>query len=167
LYPGANKFARTVGLTVFAGIVLFTTAEWLVERQSLLRLTSVDVERNLRGAETILLGALLLVIAYYGVSIGRNLRGIILGYGLYIALDVMFYATRSFLGHSFQSAFSVVRSYSYLVALLVWAVALWSYSPVSVPEAPARLEDDYQSLAMATRQRLGAVRSYLGRAGGQ
>jgi hypothetical protein len=164
-YPGARKFARNLGLIVFAGIVLFTTGEWLFQRQISLALTSIEVERNLRGAEAILLCALLGVVAYYGVRIGRNLTGIILGYGMYIALEVMLDASRSHFGHAFQSNFSRIRTYSYLVALIVWMAALWSYSPVTQPEAPLQLESDYQAFAGSTRERIDAMWSYLGRPG--
>jgi hypothetical protein len=165
-YTGAKKFARNAGLLILFVVLSFTTFEWLAEKHSSLALTSVEVERNLRSAEAALLCVLLvLVVAYYGVSIGRNLRGILLGYGTYIALDVMVNATRSFLGHSFQGVFSIIRSYSYLAALIIWTYALWSYVPVSTAEQAPRLEADYQSLASATREKLGAMRSYLGRSG--
>jgi hypothetical protein len=164
-YPGARKFARNIGLVIFAGIVLFTTAEWLFQHQISLALTSIEVERNLRGAEAILLGVLLLVIAYYGVAVGRNLTGIILGYGMYIAVEVMIDATRSHVGQSFHNTFSIVRTYSYMFALVVWTAALWSYSAVAQPQPPLQLETDYQSFADSTRERIDAMRSYLGKAG--
>ncbi|HTZ72653.1 MAG TPA: hypothetical protein VMB47_01925 [Candidatus Aquilonibacter sp.] len=164
-YPGARKFARNIGMFIFAGIVLFTSAEWLFQRQISPALTSIEVGRNLRSAEALLLSALLLVIAYYGVRIGRNMTGIIAGYGMYIALEVIMYACRALFGQSFQSSFSRVRSYSYLVALVVWLAALWSYSPVVQPEPPLQLESDYQAFADSTRERIDAMRSYLGRPG--
>jgi hypothetical protein len=164
-YPGARKFARNIGLVVFAGIVLFTTGEWLFQHQISLVLTSIEVERNLRGAEVILLGALLLLVAHYGVTVGRNLTGIILGYGMYIAVEVMIDAARSHVGQPFHSTFSKIRTYSYLFALIVWTAALWSYSAVAEPQPPLRLETDYQSFADSTRERIDAMRSYLGKAG--
>jgi len=164
-YPGARKFARNIGLAIFAAIVLFTTAEWLFQHQISLALTSIEVERNLRGAEAILLGALLLVVAYYGVSVGRNLTGIILGYGMYIAVEVMSDATRSHAGQSFHNTFSRIRTYSYLFALVVWMAALWSYSAAAEPQPPFQLESDYQSFADSTREKIGAMRTYLWKAG--
>jgi hypothetical protein len=164
-YPGTRKFARTTGLLVLATVVSLTTFEWIAEKHSSLALTSVEVERNLRSAEAVLLCVLLLTIAYYGISISKNLRGILLGYGMYVALDVIVHATMSFMGYSFQSLFSFIRNYSYLLALLVWTFTLWSSSPLYLPAGPARLEADYQSLASATREKLGAMRSYLGRSG--
>ena len=150
---------------IFAGIVIFTASQWIVERRSSLAITSIEVERNLRSAEAILLCVLLLVVAYYGVSLGRNLRGILVGYGLYLALDLMIHAARTLWGQSFQDTYSKIRSYSYLATLLIWIVALWSYSPISLPVSSLKLEADYQTLASSTKDILEAIRSYLGRAG--
>lgn len=162
-YEGPKHMARNVGLVTFSLVVVFTLGQWLTEPNISSLVTSLEVERNLRSAEVVLLGMILLVIFHYGISISDNLRGIIVGYGLYIAVDVAIYATRSFLGQSFQGVFSLIRSLSYLVALVVWVIAMWSYVPVPVAEQTPRLEADYQSLASATREKLGAMRSYLGR----
>lgn len=164
-YEGPKRMARNVGLVTFSLIVVFTLGQWLMEPHISSIVTSLEVERNLRSAEIVLLGMILLVIFHYGISISENLKGIIIGYGLYIAVDVGIYATRSFLGQSFQGIFSLIRSLSYLAALVVWLVALWSYIPVPVAEQRPRLEADYQSLASATREKLGAMRSYLGGGG--
>ncbi|HKS81722.1 MAG TPA: hypothetical protein VJR23_09485 [Candidatus Acidoferrales bacterium] len=164
-YVGTRKFARAAGLSVLVAVVSITIFEWIAEKHSSLALTTVEVERNLRSAEAILICVLLLIVAFYGISIGKNLKGILLGYGLYVALDVIVHASMSFTGYSLQSLFSLIRNYSYLLALLVWTFTLWSYYPVSSPEGLVHPEADYQSLATGTREKLGTLGSYFGRPG--
>jgi hypothetical protein len=164
-YEGPKKFARNVGLLVFASVVAFTTIQLIARNRFAQGLTSVEVDRNLRSAELVLLGGVLLIVANYGIPIGRNLKGIILGYGLYVAAVVMDDAARSYLGRSFQGIFSAVKSYSYFATLLVWAVALWSYHPNPVPSEPGNLNGDYQVMVTKTKNALGAVRSQLGKGG--
>jgi len=165
-YAGVRKFARGVGLATLAAVLAFTFLEWLLENKSVLaRLTSIEVERNLRGAEVALLFVLLVVIVVYGAALGRNLKGIVLGYGLYLALDLVANAARSHFGPSFQKIWSDVHTYSYLCALVIWTVSLWSYAPVQLSAGSVALESDYEKLAQATREKLNAIGTHLGRTG--
>jgi hypothetical protein len=164
-FEGARKFARIAGLLVFGAIVAFTTIQGVFERHWASNLTSIEVERNLRVAELVLLAAILLVIFYYNIPVGRNLKGIIFGYGLYVAAVVMNSAVRSYMGESFHTAFSLVGTYSYVLSLLIWTVALWSYYADPVAKRSGQLEVDYQSFVLRTRNALDAMRSYLGKAG--
>ena len=165
-YEGVKRFARVVGLVMLAGIVAFTTFQLLARNQLTRGLTSVEVERNLRCAELVLLGGILFLVGYYRVPIGRNLKGIILGYGLYVAAVVMDDAARSYLGDSFQSVFSSARIYTYLAALMVWTVMLWSYHPNPLPNKLGRgMDGDYQALVAKTKNALHDARSYLSKGG--
>ena len=164
-YHGAKGFARNIGMAVFSGVVFFTLAQWAIERHSRFVVTSVEVERNLRVAEVMLLFVLLLVVSYYRVYISRNLKGIILGYGLYVGTLVIDNSARSFLGSQFQTVFASARVYSYLASLTVWIITLWRLSPSSESVRPNQLEADYHSLTLLTREAIGTMRSHLGKAG--
>jgi hypothetical protein len=163
-HSGPRKLARNVALMIFASVVVLTALQWGAERGSQLISTSVDVERNLRTAELVLLGLIIGVIFYYSIPVGRNLKGILLGYGLVVAIVVMDNALRSYVGPGFQAVFSSIRSYSYLSALVIWVSALWSYSPNPVPERTTALTADYEALASWTRGVLSGMREYLRKA---
>jgi hypothetical protein len=164
-FKGARGFARVMGFGVFGVVVCIVIGEWLVAGSFAEILNSNDVEKTLRTAELILLASIVGVIFYYSVPVGRNLKGIILGYGIVVAVVVMDAAGRAYKGQSFQSTFSAVRTGSYLLSLLIWTTALWSKQPNPVPNRPVRLESDYQALALRVRNALGAMRSHLGKAG--
>ncbi len=164
-YEGARGAARTAGYLVFGGVLCFTVTQWLGEGHFEIATNSAEVEKNLRAAELILLISILAVISYYRVPLGKNLKGIILGYGLVVASVVIGGALRSYKGDSFQGIFSGIRVYSYMASLIVWTVALWSVHPNPVPKRPIRLESDYQALILGIRNKLGATRSHVGKAG--
>lgn len=163
-HEGPRKLARNIALLVFASVVGVTTFQWVVERSSHLILTSIEVERNLRTAELVLLALIIAVIFYYGIPVGRNLKGVLLGYGLVVAAVVMANAAASSAGESFRTVFSMIRSYSYLAALLIWVGTLWSYSPNPVLERPAPLTSDYDALANWAKGVLAGMRDYLRKA---
>lgn len=161
-HEGLRRLARNTGLTVLVLIVGFTASQLIFGRLSAGR-TSAEVERNLRSAELILLAAIIIVIRYYGIPIGRNVKGVVLGYGLVVAAIVVDNTLQSYVGARFQAVFSFVRSYSYLIALLIWIAALWSYDPNPVPEGPTQPPADYGSQAKMIKTALGGMRENLGK----
>jgi hypothetical protein len=166
-HDGARKLFRNVGLWVFAVIVAFVAVQSMLLRHSNALISSVEVERDLRTAEAFLLAAIMGAIAYYHVPVGRNLKGIVVGYGLCVATVVIAHSIRSYVGASFQDFFSVVRSWSYLASLLIWTFALWSYEANPVSRLTGNSGSDYDVLAMKTREAVESVRGQLGKAAGQ
>ena len=126
--------------------------------------TTAELERNMRTVQGILLIALILVLAYYAIPLGRNLKGMLLGYGLFISTSVINLTLRLLLGDSFQKPWQYLQPIFYLAALTVWGLSLWSYQPIPSPATEPRIEADYQFLATTTRKRLFQVRAYLARA---
>jgi len=160
---GLKRFAAYVGLVVFAFIVGFTALQGLVQRSSEILLSSVEVERNLRSAELVFLALLVAMISYYGIPMGQDLKGIIIGYGLCVATVVLDHAVQSYAGF-YKPIFTTVLSYSYLFSLLVWTFCLWSYHAHPVPNRPTPLDDDYDVLVNSTREAIVVLRGLLGKA---
>jgi hypothetical protein len=163
-FEGVRKIARNVGLAILGAVVCLGTIQAMFRIYFSAVLTSIEVERNLRFAELIILACALVAFVYYRIPITRNLKGIIFGYGLFVGIEVMDQATRSFLGQPFHEDFSVIRSYSFAVALVIWTAALWSLSPNPSSAEPKPTEADYHSFALRTRESIGDMRSHLERA---
>jgi len=162
-YSGAARMARNLLLFLLL-IVLSRTlinagngsAWWQAE-------TTAELERNMRTVQGMLLIALILVLAHYAIPLGRNLKGMILGYGLFISTSVIDLTLRLLLGDSFQKPWQYLQPIFYLATLTVWSLSLWSYQTVALPTTEPRIEADYQFLAARTRNRLFQARSYLAR----
>jgi hypothetical protein len=162
LYAGAEKLARIVTLGAIAAILCFAVLYLIWSPStSVARAVFTTVQRDFVLSQAILLLVLLQVISYYGISMGRNLKGMILGYGQCIGVTLATLALRAYLGVRFHATESYIQQISYLIALAIWVVALWSYCPNPVAESKIGPEADYEALASRTRDMIGAAGSEL------
>ena len=162
-YAGAARMARNL-LLFFLLMALSKTLINAWDGSGLWRSeTTAELERNMRTVQGMLLIALILVLAHYSIPLGRNVKGMILGYGLFISTSVINLTLRVFLGDSFQKPWQYLQPIFYLAALTVWALSLWSYQTIPAPATEPRIEADYQFLAATTRKRLFQVRAYVAR----
>ena len=163
-YPGTARLARN--LLAFVFLLAFAKATIETGNNPLWwsTATTLDLELALRVVQTLALLALVVLFLFYAIPFGRNLRGILLGYGLFLGESVVWlsFAPREL--ESFRAFWSHIHAGSYFVVLLVWAGHLWSYVPNPEPKAAVRLEEQYQRMAAATSRRLQEARGYLAKA---
>lgn len=114
--------------------------------------TVIDLERNLRAVQAMLLIALTWLVSYYAIPLGRNLKGILCGYVFFIATRIVYLAIRSHLGEISQSKsiWTFVSPIGYLVSLIMWSYALRAYQPIPKPETDVGIEEDYRILVERT-----------------
>jgi|SRR5271154_5249588 len=165
-YPGTARMARNLLAIVF----VLAATKALVDASSDPRwwpiATSTDLELALRIVQAGSIGALVVLFLIYKVPFGKNLRGIVLGYGLFLAVSVIQFAFISVQGERYLAFWSYLQSIAYLLVLGIWTSHLWSYQMEPQPETTVRLELQYQRVAAATRQRLREARGYVGKAVG-
>jgi len=156
-YPGTARMARNTLSFVFVtalakGIAqaMVSPAGWRTET------TALEIERALRTVQAAAILALVALFLLYSIPFGRNLKGILLGYGVFIAERLICLAFVSQRTHDF---WFYAYSASYATALSLWLVHLWSYQPIPQPKASLDLE--YQRIAAGTRRRLQETRGYL------
>lgn len=165
-FPGTARMARVVVAALF-GLVMLKAFVGAADDPGWLEIAGrADFELNLRVVQAILISALVALFLGYSISFGTNLRGIVTGYGLVVALRVLRLSFPSLGWESLREMERYVSPVTYLLALGLWTAYLWSYVPAEEPAPPVHLERDYQEVAEATRRRLRAARSYLGRAVG-
>jgi hypothetical protein len=158
-YAGAERFARIAGLAAFAAIFCFAILHPGLSDAAKLGARNAGLEKDFLTVQAILLFGILGVVSYYGIAMGKNLKGMVCGYGLCLATSLMTLALRAYLGPVFNSAWAFIQPFVYMVSLLVWVVMLWSYHPDPFPEAGIRLEEDYEAFAERTRDMVGAMRT--------
>ena len=162
-YPGAERLSRHLIISIFLAIFGYVSCKALVSAGWSPANSLMELERDLRGVQALVILSVVALLFYYRIEIGRNLRGIILGYGMYIASLVIGLALRSYGGGRLDLATRTAQPYTYLLCLLIWLVALWSYAPNPVRDASMRLEVDYETLVGRTRGMLGTMRQLLER----
>jgi len=155
-YPGTARVARNLLLFVFA----LAFAKVLVN-QSYGRLwwpakTYEELERNLRVVQAFAVLAIIIVFVVYAIPRGRNLKGILAGYGLFVVSRFVQLTLLSLLGSSFERIFLYLEPFAYVIVLGIWNVALWS--PVTEPaHSPSPLEiagSDHPTLVSRTQRDL-------------
>jgi len=162
-YPGAARMAQNVLAFLFIISVsrIFVKAwnnpNWHPGA------TTLETERDLRIVQTLLLAGLVVLLVSYAVPISRNIKGMILGFGFFLATSVVNLTARDYFGETFEQAWSYIQPVSYLVVLGIWLTTLWAYSPAPEPEVESRLEVDYQALVAGTRRQLISARAHLAR----
>jgi hypothetical protein len=156
-FAGTAEMARKVLLFLFLLALVRAAVALSNDPHLLAETTALQMERALRTAQAISIVALVTVFVSYSIPFGRNLRGILLGYGLFIGERVVCLAFVSAAGRDF---WFYAYSASYTVALTLWLGHLWSYQ--AVPEAESgKLDREYQMIAAATQRRLQETRAYL------
>lgn len=159
-YPGTAKMARTTLLLLFvlalvkAGSAIWSNPYFLSETSAL------QVEKALRTVQAISIVALVTVFASYSIPFGKNLRGIFLGYALFVGVRVM---TLHFVSETGRDFWFYAYSASYLGALSLWLGHLWSYQPVTAADR-VPMQSEYQMIAAATQRRLQEALGYLRKA---
>lgn len=163
-YPGVARMARNV--LAFLFILAMTrilvkatgSSNWIPGK------TTLETERDLRIVQLALLIGLVVLFASYAIPLGRNLKGIIYGYALFIATSVVHLTLRDYLGNTFERPWEYIQPACYLLVLLVWCATLWSYAPIPEPTSAPELEGDYEFLLAATKRKVRSARSYVVRA---
>jgi hypothetical protein len=157
-YPGAERFARVASCVVFA--VTFCYVEWHVARRAVWSTANatVELERDLRVIEALVLATVLAVVFYYQIELGKNITGMIVGFGAYVGVSLTTLELRSFVGPQFDAVWPILQTTAYFFALIVWTVALWTYSP---NPKPPNAGPGYDALVHGTRERLDSLRSQL------
>ncbi|MGH9737420.1 MAG: hypothetical protein ACRD4X_02395 [Candidatus Acidiferrales bacterium] len=161
-YPGAKRFAKLTAFAAFGGLFCLAIVYALFHLEPSTAAAGIELERNVRALQAIFLFAVLAIIFHYAIPVGRNIRGMILGYGIYIGTSLISRAVEAYAAHWLRLVWLYVQPLSFEASLTIWLVTLWSYHPNPVPGSAVRIEADYELLASHTRKALNATRSYLG-----
>lgn len=157
-FPGAKKVARNALLIVFSltiGRVLATAQEGFPAWSTKI---TVQLERDMRFVEIAAVMTLLILVFSYHIPLGRNLRGIVLGYGLFLGTSILNLTLIWWFGGQVRSIASYIQSLSYLAVLSVWIGLLWSSSPRPVSKRSLEKHLAYDELYAQTNERLGKAR---------
>jgi hypothetical protein len=162
-YPGARTFATTVLAAMFVILCGYFVFRLLPSSGSAYEGFS-RLERDFRAVQALALCGVLIVISYYRIHVGRNLLGIMVGLGLYVGSIIISDELRGYLGPAFNAGWNATQPYTYLVCLLIWTFALWSYAPAATPQMPQEIDDGYEAFARQTQEALGTMRTAVSKA---
>jgi hypothetical protein len=165
-FPGTARVTRALLAILFLLAMIKTVVSTLNVPRWWFDAKPAHVEGALRVCELLAILSLVVVLLFYSIPIGKNLRGILLGYSVFVSWSVICLALVAAGVATFDSIWSYTYPFSYLIGLVVWTVHLWSYQPNPVPDRSIPLEQEYQRVAAATQRRLHDARGYLAKAVG-
>lgn len=163
-YPGASRMARNALLLLFLVALVIGVANTANDPRWWAEATVTEIQRAMRMVQALSLFALVLLFLHYSIPFGRNLRGILFGYGLFVAGSLI-WLTFAYTGTGrFRNFWFYLYPLSYDICLLVWIGHLWGYRPTPETKESAPFERQYERIAAATKRRLQEARSYLDKA---
>lgn len=162
-FAGAARLVRIVLLVAFFLVVARALIALFGGSPARLAPFAAFLERDLRTLQAILLAALLGIFTFYRIPTGRNLRGIMAGYTLYVGVRVLELTAYTELGRADALFVSKLEPFSYLICLGIWTTALWSRSSEPDVETAPHVERGGEQLAGVTRSKLLRARAYLAR----
>jgi hypothetical protein len=165
-YPGTARVARALLAIVFAAAVVKTIATIANVPQWWWNAKPAQVEGVLRVCQLLAILALTLLFLFYSIPFGKNLRGILLGYGFFVSWSVLCLALVAAGVARADTLWSYTYPISYVLSVVVWTVHLWSYQPNPIPDRAIPLEQEYLRVAAATQRRFHDARGYLAKAVG-
>lgn len=157
-YPGTAVMARKVlGFLLAMAVAKAIAAVWESGLWTA-KMTMLQAELAVRSFQAVSIAALVSLFLFYAIPFGKNLRGILVGYAVFILGRVVCLNFVKPSGHDFW-----FYAYSgwYLVVLFVWAAHLWAYEASPQPKNGVALEQQYLAVAAATQRRLRETLGYL------
>jgi hypothetical protein len=161
-FPGAARMARYLLLIVFGAIFARALTNSSAGMFAWLAENSLQLERNLRIVQALAILSLVSLFAWYAIPFGRNLKGILIGYSLFIVMRVLQLVLWYYSWDQIKSVWTNAEAVSFLVVLGIWASTLWSSGPIPVIKPEPTLESDYELLVAATRDHFRRALTRLG-----
>lgn len=146
LFPAFRRLGRFLTLSICATFFLLYIFPPLTEPRSS-SAAILDLMKRTSVTKALIIVVLLAVTRYYRVPLGRNISGMMLGFSLYLAVNVANFAVAETYGRAlYARAFAIIGPLSYALCLLVWTFSLWRYEPVprmhrELPETDERVSE--------------------------
>src|SRR5690348_402960 len=157
-YPGVARFFTVFFAVVFLAVIIAVSVG--SSASSFARVVA-ELEQDLRQSQATLLCCLLALFLYYRIAVGKNLRGLVMGYSLLVGSQVITLTFALRVPAGVGAFMREAEPVFYALSLLIWLAALWNPQPEIAPAVPCGIERDYERLAAATRTMLVRARTQL------
>jgi len=163
-YPGTARMARNLLGVVFLAIFVqplvamnAASATWMIQ-------VYVRLERELRLVQSLAILTLIVVFFWYAIPLGRNLSGILVGYGTFVAMSVLQLSLVNHFEYRAVHFWGIAQPLTYTAIVGMWAWRLWSADGAAVRCPRRSAGSDYEELASSTNRSLEEARARLGSA---
>jgi len=129
-FPAIRKLGRALTVLIAAGLGLFYILPTILGSAGRSRLL---LEFALRASVTkaIILAVLFYMARHYDCQMGKNVRGLMLGFSIYVGMNVALMASAQAFGSAlFARILWFMEPLAFTLCLLVWTVSLWRLAPM-------------------------------------
>jgi hypothetical protein len=130
-FPAIRNLGRALTVMISAGLGLLyilPTILWSANRHVAL----LDFTLRTSVTKAIILIVLFYVARHYGLQIGRNVAGLMLGISIYVALNIAIMACdKAFASRLFAPILWFMEPLATALCILVWTVSFWEPSPMA------------------------------------
>jgi hypothetical protein len=112
--------------------------------------------------KAIILAALFYAARHFGLKLGRNVAGLMLGFSIYVGVNIANFACDKQFGNLYSGILWVMSPVAYTLCLLVWTGALWNLAPM--PETrtvPIAADSDSEGLVLELTRFNNALSRFL------
>ncbi len=130
-YPALRRLGRFLTLSVSLAFFAFYILPPFLKAPSSREILIFDLVKRSSLAKAVLIIVLLAAARYYRLPLGANVSGLLLGFSLYLAINVANFALLESYGWPlYGHTAGYLAPVSLSLSLLVWTVAMWRYKPV-------------------------------------
>ncbi len=162
-HPGVARRAQKILLAALAVTSVEVVADTFRGPSGSWAHAIAKLGRDLRYVELALWVVILALFSLYRIPAGRNLKGLISGYGFFITVRVVNLALVFQPVNRLSWVAPRLPSLTYLITLTIWCAALWSRFPEPGPPPEDLIERDYRIVEMRTRAIFRRIKSFLKR----
>jgi hypothetical protein len=138
--------ALTIAISIGLGLVYILPAIlWSMQRSNAL----IDFTLRASVTKAIILAVLFYAARHYGSELGRNVSGLMLGFSIYLAMNIGMMAAAKAFGPGLATKILWIMSpLGTALCTMVWAVSLWNIELAPVPGAAQVTHEDSEALTL-------------------
>ena len=95
-----------------------------------MQMALLDFALRASFTKAVILVTLFFAARHFGIVLGRNVAGLMIGFSIYIGVNVANFACVERFGNEYASILWIMSPIAYTLCLLVWSVALWKFAPI-------------------------------------
>jgi hypothetical protein len=147
-FPALRNLGRAIAIVISFALGLLYILPTILESKRMRR-ALLDFALRSSLTKALILAVLLLAAHYYSLKLGRNVAGLMLGFSIYLGVNVANFASMERFDNLYAQILWVMSPIAFTICLLVWTVALWEFAPVTRTESlPPAGDGDSEIVAL-------------------